>query len=110
MLVKRFRHATVSMENKLFVIGGNYNSDCEVFDSISNKFILIKSIPKVHDVNAVSINYKIYVFQVVCGIWLSPNKSDIITFCYNDKQNTLVRENNLQVECQMVSCAKMTKI
>ena len=37
----RFGHLSVSMGNKLFVIGGNYRFNLEVFDSVSRKFSLI---------------------------------------------------------------------
>ena len=38
MIKERFQHASVSMENKLFVIGRWDTSTCEVFDSFSRKF------------------------------------------------------------------------
>ena len=40
---ERKHHAAVSMGNKMFVIGGYHTTSCEVFDSISKKFTLIKS-------------------------------------------------------------------
>ena len=44
---KRDDHASVSMGNKLFVIGGYHTSSCEVFDNFSRKFTYIKAdIPK----------------------------------------------------------------
>ena len=39
----RSNHASVSMGNKMFVIGGYYTSTCEIFDSYSTKFTHIKS-------------------------------------------------------------------
>ena len=44
---KRCNHASVSMGNKLFVIGGYNISSCEVFDSCSRKFTIIISEIKV---------------------------------------------------------------
>ena len=38
MIKRRRCHASVSMGNKLFVIGGYFNTSCEVFDSFSRKF------------------------------------------------------------------------
>ena len=40
---KRMDHAAVSMGNKLFVIGGDRISSCEIFDSFSRKFTVINS-------------------------------------------------------------------
>ena len=39
---KRSSHVAVSMGNKLFVIGGYRISSCEVFDTCSRKFTIIK--------------------------------------------------------------------
>ena len=47
MIEKRKHHASVSMGNKLFVIGGEHNTSCEVFDSFSRKFTTITSEIKV---------------------------------------------------------------
>ena len=43
MIDKRYKHAAVSMGNKLFVIGWSYTTNCEVFDSYSRKFTKINS-------------------------------------------------------------------
>ena len=56
-----------------------------------------------------SVGYKIYVFHVVRGVWQNEDKDEMLIFYYNDKQNALIQENNLQVECQDVKCAKMPK-
>ena len=40
MIKERYCHASVSMGNKLFVIGGFKNTSCEVFDSFSRKFLV----------------------------------------------------------------------
>ena len=44
MIEKRGSHASVSMGNKMFVIGGYNTLTCEIFDSVSRKFTYIKSI------------------------------------------------------------------
>ena len=41
MIKRRNCHASVSMGNKLFVIGGYFNTSCEVFDNFSRKFTVI---------------------------------------------------------------------
>ena len=43
MIEERFYHAAASMGNKQFVIGGDINTNCEVFDSSSRKFTNIHS-------------------------------------------------------------------
>ena len=50
LIDKRYRHASVSIGNKLFVIGGFETSSYEVFDSCSKKFMIIKSEIKVKDI------------------------------------------------------------
>ena len=48
MIQGRHDHASVSMGNKMFVIGGHKTTSCEVFDSFTRQFTTIKSclIPK----------------------------------------------------------------
>ena len=52
MIEKRCDHATVSMGNKMFVIGGYHTKSCEVLDSLFRKFICIKSGLQVIDINS----------------------------------------------------------
>ena len=52
------------MANKLFVIGGGYNTSCEVFDSSSMKFTSIKQLERscFEYISAISIGDKILIF------------------------------------------------
>ena len=43
MIEKRYRHKSVAIKNKLFVVGGMANTTCEVFDSICDRFVLLKT-------------------------------------------------------------------
>ena len=52
-------HASVSMGNKLFVIGGRKISSCEIFNSCSRKFTIFTSEMKV---SALEINS----FRAIC--------------------------------------------
>ena len=66
MIKERYYHASVSMGNKLFVIGGYSNTSCEVFDSFSRNFTvvnesLIETI-KPFNFEAVCVGNKIVVF------------------------------------------------
>ena len=42
MIAGRCEHKTVAVKNKLFVIGGIVTNSCEVYDSNTNKFTLLK--------------------------------------------------------------------
>ena len=44
MLEGRYCHAAISIENKLYLVGGANTDECEVFDTISQKFAYIKPI------------------------------------------------------------------
>ena len=110
MLNYRCSHATVSMADKLFVIGGNHNNDSEVFDTYTNKFVFIKNTPEInYFVNALSIGYKVYIFQNVKGTNTKENRSDILTLCYDDKLNAWIKESNVYFVGRVVSCAKIFK-
>ena len=45
MVEYRYRHKSVAVKNKLFVVGGWVKRCCEVYDPTSNKFVLLKSPP-----------------------------------------------------------------
>ena len=49
LLEGRCNHAVVSMVNKMFVIGGEHTTSCEVFDSCSRKFTKIISEIQISD-------------------------------------------------------------
>ena len=41
MIERRCRHKSVVVKNKLYAIGGYLSPNCEVFDSTSNKFVML---------------------------------------------------------------------
>lgn len=57
-LKKRYRHASVSMCNKLFVIGGYDSSTCEMFDCYSRKLCYTKT--------SSEFSSYLFNFQAVC--------------------------------------------
>ena len=71
MINARFRHKSVSIKNKLFIIGGS-STTCEMFDSRCNKFVLLKPLPvsyinsldRVNEV--ITIGSKLVVFGNEC--------------------------------------------
>ena len=72
MLGPRGDHDSVSMGNKMFVIGGRFRNNCEVYDSITNKFTCIEELPKLKGIyyhefksHLVNIGRRIYVFQQI---------------------------------------------
>ena len=44
MLHGRHNHVALSIDNKMFVIGGKWNLSCEVFDRVSRKFTYLKQL------------------------------------------------------------------
>ena len=72
MVEGRSDHAAVSMGNKMFVIGGDHNLNCEIFDSFSRNFCALKlEIPVLENkdsvIRAVCISSKITIFYRVYG-------------------------------------------
>ena len=57
MLQGRFNHASVSIRNKLYMIGGTLNRQCEVFDSFSNKFAYIKPVLPIYKFDWIQTQY-----------------------------------------------------
>ena len=103
MIEERHDHASVSMGNKLFVIGGSNSSTCELFDSFSRKFILfntpISRFFRHSTTSAVIIGYNIVVFAKVVG------KTKI--FIYNIKNNQCCdRDVNDLDNLWRISCVK----
>ena len=88
MIEKRFYHDTVSMGNKMFVIGGYKTTACEVFDSHSRKFTSIKpfltSLSMLQYFQAVTVGKNIFVFHIL------ENSSKTNMYMYDvDKKNWL---------------------
>ena len=75
MTERRVCHSLVVVKSKLFVIGitGMWNTDaCEIFDSISNKFVALKCPHSLRRNRAFSIGTKIFIFE--------HNRSFIVTY------------------------------
>ena len=100
----------------MFVIGGFKENTCEVLDGITNKFVLIKSLPNLryesyflNNIKAVSIGYKIYVYREIQRMNKIGSRSEMFTYCYNKEQNALYQVNDFNFECMVVSCAKVSE-
>ena len=120
MLGPRGDHDSISMGNKMFVIGGNFRNYCEVFDSITNKFTYLKELPKLKYIyydefrsHLVSVGSRIYVFQElsieseIIGIgtkWIPK----IVIFYYDALKNVWSSESNAEPYLiKDFCCAKM---
>ena len=60
----RNSHVSVAIKNKLYIIGGSLNS-CEVFDSLSNTFVKIKSVQKDFFTNLLNAKFHLICENVV---------------------------------------------
>ena len=64
LIERRTCHSSVVVKRKLFVIGGRFNNgSCEVYNSISTKFVTLKFHISFGSNNALSIGTKIIIFQ-----------------------------------------------
>ena len=113
MLNPKCNHGSVSLGNKMFVIDRNINDGCEVFDSISNKFTLLKTKPHVKNVEcypfkakAFTVGYTMHVFNVIYVM----GKGRILTSCYDVEKKSWTSENYYNPEfSNYFVCAKMFK-
>ena len=81
MIHKRFHHKSVAVKNKLFVIGGHSTSNCEVFDSTTNKFTLLNQptlAPNIlqHLSGLITIGSKLFVFRNKGYVTIYDSKND----------------------------------
>ena len=116
MLLGRADHGSVSIGNKLFVIGGDRKDSCEVLDGITNKFVFInieykpESLFDSNNIEAVSFDHKIYVIREEVFHRKHKTRYYMVIYSYNDEQNACSQEYNLKLECEMFSCAKISKM
>ena len=111
MIERRSYHASVSMGNKLFVIGGESTTSCEIFDSISRKFTLIElKLPKIN-------SYWSSKYQTVCkgniifliseNIYLYSGCKDTIMYTYDIQTNQWSEKKcNVLKKLTNLSCVK----
>ena len=97
MIEERHYHASVSMGNKLFVIGGYRKTSCEVFDSFSRKFTSVhtahlKTIAP-SNFKAVCVGNKILAF---CRQWDNSATKifvyDVLNDSWSEKKNPIVNK------------------
>ena len=107
MIYRRYKHHSVAVRNKLFVIGGGRTSTCEVYDSTCTKFIALKPPPitnRVHlirPIAAVMIGTKFVVF----------NKKTSKLLCYDVESNKWsVKYCELLQDLEKFSCVKMPQL
>ena len=96
MIEERHNHASVSIGNKLFVIGGYNTSNSELFDSCTRKFTLLRSTCSMalnnSVVQAIGIGNNIVIFSNTYGMWY--NKTRVYSYdIINDHWCTLYVED-----------------
>ena len=99
----RFRHKSVAVKNKLFVIGGLSTNNCEVFDSNSNKFTFLKHPSRAYEFElydpfkVITVGSKIFIFQ---------SNSEVKTYDFeNDEWSVKVCEATKNL--MFFSCVKI---
>ena len=116
MLNERSFHGTVSIVNKLFVIGGDNSTTCEVLDSKTNKFVYVKDVQHIENIDrfllqfhAIPLGNKIHVFQEKTESYLK-DENHFLTFSYELKQKTWIPLGSCEFErFGVFSCAKVPK-
>ena len=99
----RFRHKSVAVKNKLFVIGGLSTNNFEVFDSNSNKFTFLKHPSRAYEFElydpfkVITVGSKIFIFQ---------SNSEVKTYDFeNDEWSVKVCEATKDL--MFFSCVKI---
>ena len=104
MIVRRWCHKSVSVKNKLFVVGGWGTPNCEVYDSTCNKFVSLKSPPAsftsrlICTAGVISIGSKLAVFR---------NRTNSILFYDAQKDEWFEKSCELTRNLQGYRCAKL---
>ena len=114
MLHRKSGHSSTSIGNKLFVLARYFNDNCEVYDSITNKFTLLKTHPHLNNTDcypiktfAIIVGHKIYVFK---DKEFLGRERKVLIFCYDVKENLWNSDDTCNIECiDGFSCAKMFK-
>ena len=101
MIEARWCHKSVAVKNKLFILGGetnlaNFEKNCEVFDSFSRKFVLLKPLPP----------YSLDDYSEYCNIEVIPIGKKLVVF---GNLKNVVRIYDLENDCWSEESCEMTK-
>ena len=108
MIYRRRFHKSVAFKNKLFLIDGDHTKTCEVYDSISKKFVLLKS-PDSRLINYNNYNYKFpeAVISIRSKFYVFYEKKSTCLI-YDIENNTWSEEHfELKKNMSFFSCAKV---
>ena len=77
MIERRYCHKSVSVKNKLFLVGGVSVDTCEVFNSNTNKFCLLKELKEIFKN---SLSYLTEVISIGTKLSIFGNKGHVIVY------------------------------
>ena len=102
MIKRRCSHKTVAIKNKLFIVGGLVSFNFEVFDSCSNKFVLLK-----YESTSLLYAFASYITTLGKKVIIFNNKNGSITI-YDVENNELVEKIcEATQHIKHFSCAKI---
>ena len=103
MINVRYCHKSVAVKNKLFVVGGLSTSNCEVFDSTTNKFTVLKQ-------PTLASRYDLYesfgVNNIGSKIFIFKDNSDVITYDFESNEWS-VKACKATKNIRFFSCVKI---
>ena len=90
MINTRCCHKSVTIKNKLFVIGGGTET-CEVYDSVCKQFVVIKPISKIMKLlkNSINVNllyFPAFALAVESKVFVFARHSSVV-LCYDVDRN-----------------------
>ena len=99
MIKARCRHRSVAVKNKLFILGGEtplqiFETTCEVFDSFSNNFTLLKSpLPfSPFHIEVIPIGSKLFVFAENQILKTSVLIYDLESECWSEESCEMIED------------------
>ena len=104
MIKERNDHKSVAIKNKLYIVGGLYETSIEVFDSCTNKFVFIKY-------NSRDLTYK-YISDITTlgnRILIFKNNNGLVLVYDVEKDEWVEKVSNATAHITYFSCAKIPK-
>ena len=103
MINGRFCHKSIPVKNKFFVVGGFDTNDCEVFDSTTNKFTVLKQA-------TLASRYDLYesfgLNNIGSMIFIFKDNSNVITYDFENNKWS-VKACKATKNIRFFSCVKI---